>query len=152
MFLSGLHGLTRITAQCATLLSPHPDNLISVLSAVPSLLAHKTQIPWTSDLETLTSRNSKKDQIQEIWEKHDVNLRTVNHTDNQTDRKPDKQTDTSESALYCGVCAYVLVDKSLTAGDQVYDIIEKCASNSLKAAFTKLKSWKNTSMSTRALL
>ena len=162
MFLSGLLGLARITSRCASLLSPHPDNLVSVLSAVPALLANRIQIPWSSDLEALTSRDVGRECVQEIWDRHDADfrhdadirndadIRAASSSESQRNKKTDKFD--TETILYCGVCAYVLVDKTLSANEQAYNIIEKCTSLSLKAAFTKLKSWKNTSMSIRALL
>ena len=139
MFLAGLYGLDTVVARCAAQLSPRPENLISVLSSVPALLANRTRVTWSRDVDIITSPESERHEIEELWED------TATQTDKQTDRG-------TEKALLCGVCGYVLIDRVLGAGQEVYQISEKCTALTLEAAHAKLKSWKRTTMSSRALL
>ena len=139
MFLAGLYGLNTVVARCAALLSPRPENLISVLSSVPALLANRTKVTWSHDLDILTSPESERHEIEELWD--------------EAESQPDQHGDGgTRGALLCGVCGYVLIDRVLGAGEEVYEISERCTALSLQAAHAKLKSWKRTAMSSRALL
>ena len=126
-------------ARCAARLSSRPENLVSVLSSVPALLANRTKVTWSRDITILSSPESGRHDIEEVMEEAEGQL------DRQTDR-------VTEKSLLCGVCGLVLIDRALRAGQEVYDISEKSVSLTLQAAHTKLKSWKRTAMSSRALL
>ena len=110
-----------------------------MLSSVPALLANRTEVTWSHDLSVLSSPDSKRHDIEDVLEEAEEEL----------DKETDKVT---EKSLLCGVCGLVLIDRALRAGEEVYDISEKCMSLTLQAAHTKLKSWKRTAMSSRALL